>query len=210
MNCQKVKENLFEYQRGQLGKDLKREIAEHVGSCSSCGVQFRQFQQVEAELDRLAEIEPSPYFDQKLNAKLDGLVKPSSPWSSRLFLWLQDRYALSFVLLLLTTLGTWVGFRHQQAQKLKSMEDVLKVQERYLGSPETSTAETRTGSSIEPVQPTPGMDAGTDALSTEEEVIPEADLAVLENYDLLQDYDFLKKFDIADLQSKGPQPSNLN
>jgi hypothetical protein len=209
MNCQKVKENLLEYQHDQLSQDLKREIAEHVGSCSSCGVQFRQFQQVEAELDRLAEIEPSPYFDQKLNAKLDELVKPSAPWGSRLFLWLQDRYALSFVLLLLTTLGAWVGFRHQQAQKLKSMEDVLKVQERYLGSSETSTAETRTGS-IEPIQPTPGLNAGTDAPSTEEEVIPEADLAILENYDLLQDYDFLKKFDIADPQTKGPQPSNLN
>jgi hypothetical protein len=209
MNCQKVKENLLEYQRDQLSQDLKREIAEH-GSCSPCGVQFRQFQQVEAELDRLAEIEPSPYFDQKLNAKLDELVKPNAPWGSRRFLWLQDRYALSFVLLLLTTLGAWVGFRHQQAQKLKSMEDVLKVQERYLGSSETSTAETRTGSSIEPIQPTPGVHAGTDASPTEEEVIPEADLAILENYDLLQDYDFLKKFDIADLQSQGPQPSNLN
>jgi hypothetical protein len=107
MNCQKVKENLLEYQHDQLSQDLKREIAEHVGSCSSCGVQFRQFQQVEAELDRLAEIEPSPYFDQKLNAKLDELMKPSAPWGSRLFLWLQDRYALSFVLLLLTTLGAW-------------------------------------------------------------------------------------------------------
>ena len=137
-------------------------------------------------------------------------MKPSAPRGSRLFLWLQDRYALSFVLLLLTTLGAWVGFRHQQAQKLKSIEDVLKLQERYLGSSETSTAETRTDSSLEPIRPTPGLHAGTDASSTEEEVIPEADLAILENYDLLQDYDFLKKFDIADLHSKGPQPSNPN
>jgi len=34
MNCQKVKEISWKYQRGQLSQDLKREIAEHVGSCS--------------------------------------------------------------------------------------------------------------------------------------------------------------------------------
>jgi predicted anti-sigma-YlaC factor YlaD len=201
MNCQKVRENLLEYQRDQLSKDFKREIAKHLESCSSCGVQFQQFQQVEAELDRLVEIEPSRYFDQKLSAKLDELVK-LAPCRNRLFLWLQERYALSFVLLLLTTLGAWVGFRHQQGQKLKSMEDVLEVQERYLGSG-TSTAQTETRPSIGAAQSKPSVHVRTDPSSTEDEVISDTDLAVLENYDLLRDYDFLKKFDLADLQSEG-------
>src|SRR5262249_41651315 len=134
MNCQDAKEGLLEYQRGQLSQDLKQQVAEHLRSCSSCGLQFQQLQQVEAELNRLAEIEPSPYFDQKLNAKLDELATPRATWHSRLAFCLHDRYALTFVVLLLTTLGTWVGFRHQQAEKLKSMKDVLEVQERYLGS----------------------------------------------------------------------------
>ena len=201
MNCQKVKENILEYQRGQLRQALKQEMTEHLGACSSCSVQFQQFQQVEAELDRLVEIEPSPYFDQKLSARLDEIVKLGVPWRSRLFLWLQARYALSFVLLLLTTLGAWVGFRHQQAQKLKSMEDVLEVQERYLGSGR-SAAQNRSSPCKAAAQSTPGIPA-TVPLSTEDEVISDTDLAVLENYDLLQDYDFLKKFDLADVQSKG-------
>lgn len=202
MNCQKVKENILEYQRGQLRQALQQEMTEHLGACSSCSVQSQQFQLVEAELDRLPEIEPSPYFDQKLDTRLDELVKLGAPWHSRFFLWLQERYALSFVLLLLTTLGLWVGFRHQQAQKLKSMEDVLEVQERYLGSGR-SAAQNRTSPSNAAAQSTPGIPATTVPLSTEDEVISDTDLAVLENYDLLQDYDFLKKFDLADVQSKG-------
>jgi len=210
MNCQKVRENLLEYQRNQVNRDLKLEIAEHLGSCSSCSVHFQQLQQVEIELDRLPEIEPTPYFDQKLNAKLDELLKPDAGSARRLFLWLQERHVLSFALLLLTTLGAWVGFRHQQAQKLKSMEDVLQVQERYLGSSGAPSAESRPGQAVELVEPTSRPHVTPDFSPAEEEAIPDADLAVLENYELLKDYDFLKNFDIADLRSKRPQINNPN
>src|SRR5262245_35953981 len=127
MNCQDAKEGLLEYQRGHLSQDLRQQVAEHLRSCSSCDLQFQQLQPVEAELNCLAQIEPSSYFDQKLNAKLDELAKPGVTWHTRLPFWFRDRYALTFVLLLLATLGTWVGFRHQQAQRLKSMKDVLEV-----------------------------------------------------------------------------------
>src|SRR5262249_43231794 len=127
MNCQETKEILLEYQHGQLSRDLRAGVAEHLRTCSLCSPQFQQLEQIEADLDCWVEIDPSHYFDQKLNAKLDELLKPPATWNSRLFFWLHDRYALTFVLLLLTTLGTWVGFRHQQAQKLKSMKDVLEV-----------------------------------------------------------------------------------
>jgi hypothetical protein len=210
MNCQETKENLLEYERGRLSSDLQQELAEHLRSCSSCDLQFQQIKQVDAELDRLAEIEPSPYFDQKLNARLDELVKPRTTWNSRLFFWLQDRYALTFVLLLLTTLGTWVGFRHQQAQKLKSMRDVLDVQERYLGSTEVQPGETGKLPPAGTGERSSGSQAKNGVSEVREEAIPEGDLAVLENYELLQDYDFLKNFDIVDIRDKESHTSNLN
>jgi hypothetical protein len=210
MNCQETREVLLEYQHGQLSRDVREGVAEHLGTCSLCSLQFQQQQQIEAELDRVSEIEPSPYFDQKLNAKLDELLKPPATWNSRLFCWLQDRYALTFVLLLLTTLGTWAGFRHQQAQKLKSMKDVLEVQERYLGNAQVQPGETENLAPAGTGEPSSGSQAKNGFSAAQEEAIPEGDLAVLENYELLQDYDLLKNFDIVDLRDKGSQRSNLN
>jgi hypothetical protein len=83
------------------------------------------------------------------------------------------------------------------------MEDVLEVQERYLGSGR-SAAQNTTSPSVAAARSTPGIPV-TVPSSTEDEVISDTDLAVLENYDLLQDYDFLKKFDLADVQAKVPR-----
>ena len=209
MNCKDVKDSLWEYQHGRLSDVVRLGVAEHLRSCSPCSLQFQQLQQVEIELDRLDEIEPSPYFDQRLNGRLDELVKPNATWS-RLWFWPQDRYALTFVLLLLVTLGTWVGFRYQQAQKLKSMKDILELQERYLGKSEGTVTKTEEGSSVRAAQSLPGGHVRTKTSPEEEESIPDADLAVLENYELLQDYDFLKNFDIADSHNEGARTNNPN
>jgi len=205
MNCQKVRENLWEYQRQQLSADLGHEITEHLSSCPTCSVQLQQLKQVQAELDCLVDVEPSPYFDQKLDAKLNGQSRSPVMWANRLFCWLNGRYALSFLLLLLTTAGAWIGFRHQQARRLNSLEDVLEVQNRYLGSstrlriPDSAS---RTATSI--------RQAPASNTSAQEEEIPEGDLAVLKNYDLLQNYDFLKNFDLADLEIEDRQGTSGN
>ncbi len=79
------------------------------------------------------------------------------------------------------------------------MEEVLKVQEKYLGNGGKSTGQTVLAPLItERPSPTTNPDADLESVSNEEEAIPEQDLAVVENYELLQNYDFLKKFDFAD------------
>jgi hypothetical protein len=205
MNCQKVRENLWEYEHQQLGTDVGHEITEHLSLCPSCSVQLQQLKQVEAELDCLIDVEPSAYFDQKLNARLNGQSRSRAVGGNRLFSWFSSRYALSFLLLLLTTAGAWIGFRHQQARSLNSLEDVLEVQDRYLGSSESL----RTSDS--PSQATTSsQQAARSKASDQEEEIPEGDLAVLKNYDLLQNYDFLKNFDLADLEVEDQQRKNGN
>jgi putative zinc finger protein len=206
MNCERVRENLWEYKHNQLGSDLARRVAEHLSSCLPCDDQFQQLKQIETELDCLDEIEPSPFFDQKLDARLEDVAKRHTALRGNLFFWLHDHYALSFVLLLLTTVGAWIGFRYQQAQKLNSMHDVVEVQERYLGSSDASSpVSVSAGPAVTSVPRSASGEAGTAAPSTAEESIPQGDLSVLENYELLQDYDFLKKFDLADPQPQGRQ-----
>ena len=188
MNCQNVRENLWGYHYRQIPDDLAHSMRGHLETCSDCAAELQQLKQVDGALDGFAAIEPSPYFDQKLNAKLDEADRESSGWGW-VGVWLKDRYLWTFVTLFLAATGLWLGFRHQQGEELRSLEDVVRIQDENLRperSPGPSVAvspQTNAGvASVEPSQPPAN---GEDTISDE-------DLAVVENLELLQDYDFLK------------------
>ena len=101
-------------------------------------MQFDTFRQLDVELDCLLELNPSPDFDKKLSAKLDELGKKHPRLGIRPFC-RKHRYALSFVLLSMVTAGVWFGFRYQQEQRLGTLEDVLELQEKYIGKMGPST-----------------------------------------------------------------------
>ena len=200
MTCQNVRENLWGYHHRQISDDLAHSMRSHLENCSGCAAELQQFQQVDGALDGFAEIEPSPYFDQKLNVKLDEVERESSGWGW-VGVWLKDRYLWTFVTLFLTATGLWLGFRYQQGEQLHSMEDVVRIQDENLRpqrspapgvavSPQTNA---EVASVAEPAQPSPGA----------EETISDEDLAVVENLDLLQDYDFLK--DLATDKANGDE-----
>ena len=187
MTCQNVRENLWGYHYRQIRDDLARSMRSHLETCSGCAAELEHFTQVDGALDGFAAIEPSSYFDQKLNAKLDEAERESSGWGW-VGVWLKDRYLWTFVILFLAATGLWLGFRHQQGEELRSMEDVVRIQDENLRpqrhpgvavSPQTNDG---VASVAEPSQP---LANGEDAISDE-------DLAVVENLELLQDYDFLK------------------
>ena len=71
MTCQKVRENLWDYHHGQVSGETAHSVRSHLETCSDCAAELQLFKQVDGALDGLAVMEPSPYFDQKLNAKLD-------------------------------------------------------------------------------------------------------------------------------------------
>jgi Putative zinc-finger len=203
MNCQQVRENFWEYQRRQLARELAERVGTHLQSCAACALEFDRFQQVDESLEGFPSIEPSPYFDQKLNARMATLNQQRS---SFLGPWWKDRYVWTFAVLFLVAVGLWLGFRHQQSRRLNSMEDVLNVQDGYLGNQETQTTP-RPGVAIKEespdiAKPEPG--------GNEEELIPEDDLAVVENLELLQNYDFLSKFDLADSPANRASPVKAN
>lgn len=203
MTCQNVSENLWGYHHRQIPDDLARSMRSHLEACSACATELQQFMQVDGALDGFAEIELSPYFDQKLNAKLDEAERGSSGWGW-VGVWLKDRYLWTFVTLFLAATGLWLGFRHQQGEQLRSMEDVVRIQDENL-RPQRSTVPGVTvpqtngevASVAEPAQPSAN---GEDTISDE-------DLAVVENLELLQDYDFLKDL-AADKANGGEVKSN--
>jgi len=204
MDCQKAQENLWEYYHRQLASNLMPQTEDHILTCSSCAAQFDTFRQVDVELNCLPELNPSPDSDQKLNAKLDELGKKHPRPGIQPFC-RDHRYALSFVLLFIITTSVWFGFRHQQEQRLRTLEDVLELQERYIGKMGPSTGHMDHSRPSRP-EPLPGMgtEKETENPLTQEQTIPDEDRAVIENLDLLEDYDLLKNFGFADAQTKPP------
>jgi hypothetical protein len=94
---------------------------------------------------------------------------------------------------------------HQQEQRLGTLEDVLELQEKYIGKMEPSTGQTDHSKATRQ-EPLPRFERdreGQNPLAQDQE-IPDEDRAVIKNLDLLEDYDFLRKFDFADLQTKSP------
>jgi len=103
----------------------------HLESCPACMSELEQFKQVDRALDGFAAIEASAYFDSKLNAKLDAIERNSGGWGWAA-VWLKDRYLWTFVTLFLAAAGLWLGFRHQQNEQLRSMEEVVRLQDENL------------------------------------------------------------------------------
>jgi hypothetical protein len=198
MTCQSIRENLWGYHHRQIPDDLARSMSSHFETCSACAAELQQFRQVDGALDGLAAIEPSPYFDQKLNAKLDEAERESFGWGWA-GAWLKDPYLWTFVTLFLAATGLWLGFRYQQGQQLRSMEEVVRIQDENLRpqrSPVPGVA----------VSPQTNAEVASVAEPSEqpvngEDTISDEDLAVVENLELLQDYDFLK--DLATDKANG-------
>ena len=208
MDCRRVQENLLEYQQNRLPEGLKIEFNDHLEACLECRSFLESLKLVDVELDRFGDITSSPYFDQKLNVCLDELARHSR--RPAFFELLRQPYVLSFAFLFLATVSIWIGIRHQQAARLKSLEDVIRVQEKYLGSssptevnPEvTTTTDQHLGSTLE--SRTAQTPAGV------EPVIPDRDRAVVENIDLLENYDTIKNLDLADSKASLESSTETN
>ena len=191
MTCQKVRENLWDYHHGQVSGETAHSVRSHLETCSDCAAELQVLGQVDGALDGLAVMEPSPYFDQKLNAKLDEAERQSSVWGWA-GVWLRDRYLWTFVTLFLAVMSLWLGFRHKQGEELRSMEDVVRIQDENLPSNKsldpgtTVSPQTTTEAAVVP-------EPARRSVEGEDEAISEEDLAVVENLELLQDYDFLKE-----------------
>ena len=211
MTCHKIREQFWEYQRGRLSEELLGSLENHLRTCQACAAEFSQLQNVDQLLESLPAIEPSPYFEQRLNARLKELERQSS---SKTFLsqWWKDRYVWTFALLLVATVGLWLGFRHQQSQQLNSMEAVIKVQDDYLGKKKPS--ETPHNAEIVIREKPAGLviqkESGEEAVSAEDESIPDEDLEIVENFELLENYEFLRKFDLADVPAKSSSGVKAN
>ena len=209
MTCQEVRENLGAYLQQKLSNDELLTIKQHVSECMICAHELDHLKQVDIALSHYPSIEPSLSFDARLFARLDELENEGGKkWFDWGRIRLVDRYAWSLAVLMMTTAGIWIGIRHQQYRELSSLQKVIEVQDRYLGSSKEkgntqSEASVQTQRSIK-AESSPGQQDNETPMGKEEEM-PEEDKALLENLDLLQDYDILNSFEVADHRNAAKQ-----
>lgn len=191
MTCQNVRENFWGYHHCQISDDLASSIRSHLDACSNCATELERFKEVDGALDGFAALEASPYFDQKLNARLDEAERHSSGWGWAV-LWLRDPYLWTFVTLFLAATGLWLGFRHQQNEQLRSMEEVVQLQDENLRQRAPEERVTVVPPQRQPAGAVVVVPERPQAPPDDEETISDEDLAVVENLDLLQDFEVLK------------------
>ena len=83
MKCNEIRELLPDLAAGLVVAEP--EVNDHLRSCSDCAGTLGEFQKTMALLDEWVALEPSPYFDTRLHARLrEEAAKQPSSWLARL------------------------------------------------------------------------------------------------------------------------------
>jgi len=70
INCKEIENNLPLYLDNSLSRVDKQTVEEHLKSCPQCAKAFAQLQKTEKLVNNLTEIDPPPWFKQKIMAKV--------------------------------------------------------------------------------------------------------------------------------------------
>jgi predicted anti-sigma-YlaC factor YlaD len=97
MNCQQVREYLFDLDTGQAPAAAE----EHLRSCSACAAELAALRRTMSLLDAWQTPEPSPYFDTRLRARLREQA-PLGWWQTL------RRPAMALALTLIVAMGVMI------------------------------------------------------------------------------------------------------
>lgn len=70
MKCSEIKRKLSAFLDGEVSKDAKQLISEHLKSCEHCRKEFEAFSQVSEVLEIMDEVQVSPYFMTHLKQRI--------------------------------------------------------------------------------------------------------------------------------------------
>ena len=132
MKCKEIREVMPDLASGLMG--MTPEITGHLGGCPVCTGKLEEFRQTMALLDEWQPLEPSQYFDVRLQARLrEEMAKPQAGWLA----WLR-RPVLAAALTVLVGLGVGLFFTQRSATYKQPGRD------------ETAVVEPQTNQSTEP------------------------------------------------------------
>jgi hypothetical protein len=199
MDCKKAQENLPAYLTGQLAPEDLATLQLHLQYCPACNEFMEGFTVVDSELSQLPEIEPSPWFEPKIMSRVELFQKgkPGARWLA----WLTPQLAFSLMLLLVVGAGSWMILQPKPPKETihSAIPGTEKTMATNLKPAEHPAARTA-------LYPLTGSNSSaprsTQVLQGEE--IPEADVALMENLDLLENFDLLAPTQAEDLFTSKP------
>jgi hypothetical protein len=77
-NCKDIENILSSYIDNVLSAEDKRMVEEHLKSCSQCGKELADLKKVKAMAGKLSEVEPPPWFKQKIMAQVRAEAQKKS------------------------------------------------------------------------------------------------------------------------------------
>jgi anti-sigma factor RsiW len=83
MNCEKMESLLLAVVDGRATSEEQERVAAHAAACPSCAQRMEEMSAIWAGLDSLPSVEPSPWFDARLRARMSEPL-PKTPWFVRL------------------------------------------------------------------------------------------------------------------------------
>lgn len=163
MTCQQIETLLIPHLDGKLSLRHKHEVEQHLEACSSCAARVRDFAEVSGLLDEWKGIEPSAFFNARLEQRIAAEAAATGWWGGwfqRLVLAPLGNPALAVALLAIVSFGI--------------------VFLRYSPAPPQTLA-------------TPEPPVVAAAISGEDELALYRNLAVLEDWEVLRNFEVLQE-----------------
>ena len=109
MKCRHVQEMLAAYQDGELtGKERER-IAGHLEGCPACRKAYAELERVWQQLEKVPKIEASPFFEQRLLARIRTTPEPRSLWRFPRLAWIYRAYPAAALAAAVLVVGLALG-----------------------------------------------------------------------------------------------------
>lgn len=144
MNCKNLEAVLFDYLDGTLAETARLNLERHLAGCSGCRERVEGLRSVSQALDRWQAPDVSPWFDQRLQARIRAEESAYAPWHERLAAfrsWFRPGYATALAaLVIMSSLALWVSRPDPtgsaqaiqiSAADAQKMEEVTKVVEDF-------------------------------------------------------------------------------
>jgi hypothetical protein len=134
MKCEEIREVIPDLASGLM--EMTPEISGHLAGCGVCAGKLEEFRQTMALLDEWQPLEPSPYFDVRLRARLrEEMAKPQAGWLA----WFR-RPALAAALTVLLGIGVGLFFTQRSSTHKPGRDEAAVVESQANQSTEPGTA----------------------------------------------------------------------
>jgi len=134
MKCEEIREVMPVLASGLM--EMTPEISGHLAGCGVCAGKLEEFRQTMALLDEWQPLEPSPYFDVRLRARLrEEMAKPQAGWLA----WFR-RPALAAALTVLLGIGVGLFFTQHKSTSTQGRDEAAVVESQTNQSTDPGTA----------------------------------------------------------------------